>query len=63
MIEFCERFAQNFDIFLEKKLPIFLFEERLSSFEARKINALGGISRKKDKFIDDIAASVICSIF
>jgi len=40
MTEFCERFAQNLDIFLEKKLPIFLFEERLSSFEAREIKAL-----------------------
>jgi putative Holliday junction resolvase len=63
MTEFCERFAQNLDIFLEKKVPIFLFEERLSSFEAREINASGGISRKKDKFIDDIAASIILQHF
>ena len=63
MTEFCERFTQNLDIFLEKKFPIFLFEERLSSFEAREINASGGISRKKDKFIDDIAASIILQHF
>jgi putative Holliday junction resolvase len=63
MTEFCERFAQNLDIFLEKKLPIFLFEERLSSFEAREIKSLGGTSRKKNKFIDDIAASVILQHF
>ena len=63
MTEFCERFAQNLDIFLEKKLPIFLFEERLSSFEAREIKALGGTSRKKNKFIDDIAASIILQHF
>jgi putative Holliday junction resolvase len=63
MTEFCERFAQNLDIYLEKKFPIFLFEERLSSFEAREINASGGISRKKDKFIDDIAASIILQHF
>jgi len=63
MTKFCERFAQNLDIFLEKKLPIFLFEERLSSFEAREIKALGGTSRKKNKFIDDIAASVILQHF
>jgi len=63
MTEFCERFAQNLDISLEKKFPIFLFEERLSSFEAREINASGGISRKKDKFIDDIAASIILQHF
>ena len=63
MTEFCERFAQNLNIFLEKKLPIFLFEERLSSFEAREINASGGISRRKNKFIDDIAASVILQHF
>jgi putative Holliday junction resolvase len=63
MTEFCERFAQNFDTFLGEKFPIFLFEERLSSFEAREINASGGISRKKDKFIDDIAASIILQHF
>ncbi|MES2961675.1 MAG: Holliday junction resolvase RuvX [Pseudomonadota bacterium] len=63
MTEFCERFAQNLDIFLKDKFPIFLFEERLTSFEAREINASGGISRKKDKFIDDIAASIILQHF
>ena len=63
MTEFCERFAQNLDIYLEKKFPIFLFEERLSSFEAREIKALGGTSRKKNKFIDDIAASIILQHF
>lgn len=63
MTEFCERFAKNLDIFLKEKFPIFLFEERLSSFEAREIKALGGTSRKKNKFIDDIAASIILQHF
>jgi putative Holliday junction resolvase len=63
MTKFCERFAQNLDIFLEKKFPIFLFEERLSSFEAREVKTLGGVSRKKNKFIDDIAASIILQHF
>ena len=62
MTEFSEKFAQNFDDFLENKLPIFLFEERLTSFEARDVNA-SGVSRKKNKFIDDIAASFILQHF
>jgi putative Holliday junction resolvase len=63
MTEFSERFAKNFDDFLENKFPIFLFEERLSSFEAREVKTLGGVSRKKNKFIDDIAASFILQHF
>jgi len=62
MTEFSEKFAKNFDDFLENKFPIFLFEERLTSFEARDVNA-SGISRKKNKFIDDIAASFILQHF
>lgn len=62
MTEFSEKFAKNIDEFLENKLPIFLFEERLTSFEARDVNA-SGVSRKKDKFIDDIAASFILQHF
>ncbi len=62
MTEFSEKFAKNFDDFLENKLPIFLFEERLTSFEARDVNA-SGVSRKKNKFIDDIAASFILQHF
>ncbi len=62
MSEFAENFAKNFDEFLEKKFPIFLFEERLSSFEAREYN-LSPLSRKKNKFVDDIAASVILQHF
>jgi RNase H-fold protein (predicted Holliday junction resolvase) len=39
-----------------------LFEERLTSFEARQINA-SALSRKKNKFVDDIAASLILQHF
>lgn len=62
MTEFCERFAKNFDDFLENKFPIFLFEERLSSFSARDAN-VSELSRKKNKFVDDIAASFILQHF
>jgi putative Holliday junction resolvase len=62
MTKFSEKFAENFDEFLEKKYPIFLFEERLSSSEARIINASAG-SKKKHGPIDDIAASVILQHF
>lgn len=62
MTEFCERFAKNFDDFLENKLPIFLFEERLSSFSARDAN-VSQLSRKNNKFVDDIAASFILQHF
>lgn len=58
MSEFAEKFAEKFDEFLEKKFPILLFDERLSSFEAREFHA-SPLSRKKNKFVDDIAASVI----
>lgn len=62
MTKFSENFAEKLDIFLEKKLPVFLFEERLTSFEARDINA-SELSRKKNKFVDDIAASFILQHF
>ncbi len=62
MTKFTEKFAENFDEFLEKKYPIFLFEERLSSSEARIINASEG-SRKKYGPVDDIAASIILQHF
>jgi putative Holliday junction resolvase len=62
MSEFAEKFAENLDEFLEKKLPIFLFEERLSSFEAREAHH-SELSRKKNKFVDDIAASFILQHF
>ncbi len=62
MTKFSERFAENFDQFLQKKIPIFLFEERLTSFEAKNIDA-SELSRKKGEFIDDIAASFILQHF
>jgi putative Holliday junction resolvase len=62
MTEFTENFAKNFNIFLEEKTPLFLFEERLTSFEARNQD-IAGLSRKKVKFIDDIAASHILQHF
>jgi putative Holliday junction resolvase len=63
MSEFAANFAENLNKFLEGKFPIFLFEERLSSFEARNFG-YSKISRKhKSKFIDDIAASIILQHF
>ncbi|NDC61910.1 MAG: pre-16S rRNA-processing nuclease YqgF, partial [Betaproteobacteria bacterium] len=62
MTIFAENFAKNFDEFLEKKIPIFLFEERLTTFEAKEIHA-SGLSRKKNEFVDDIAASLILQHF
>ncbi len=67
MTEFVENFAKNFDDFLNnnssiKQLPIFLFDERLSSFEAKEF-AREIKSRKKQKHYDDIAASVILKDF
>ena len=62
MTFFVKKFAEELDDFFEKKLPIYFFEERLTSFEARGFNA-SPISRKKNKFVDDIAASVILQHF
>lgn len=62
MTKFSERFAEKFDEFLQKKFPIFLFEERLTSFEAKNIDA-SELSRKKGDFVDDIAASFILQHF
>lgn len=59
--KFVENFTQNLDDFLEKELPILLFDERLTSFAAREIEA-SALSRKKE-FYDDIAASVILESF
>jgi putative Holliday junction resolvase len=67
MTKFSEKFAEKFDEFLERKLPIIFFEERLTSFEARSVNLLPvhckTLLRKKNKFIDDIAASLILQHF
>jgi len=63
MTEFVQKFAMNFDEFLEKKFPIFLFDERLSSFEARGVRASKQLSRNKTKFVDDIAASFVLQHF
>ena len=60
--DFIKKFTENFDEFFDKKFPILFFDERLSSFEAREFNA-SELSRKKNKFIDDIAASVILQHF
>jgi putative holliday junction resolvase len=64
MTKFALEFCENLDLFLDKELPIFFFDERLSSFEAREIGG-SKLSRKKDKskYIDDIAASVILQGF
>ena len=61
MAKFVKKFAQNLEEFLEKKIPIILFDERLSSFEARKINSSRPEGKKE--FYDDIAAAVILEDF
>ncbi len=61
MSKFVRKFSDNLNLFLENKMPILLFDERLSSFEARQI-ASSPLSRKKE-FYDDIAASVILEDF
>ncbi len=61
MSKFVTNFSQNFDNFLNQKFPILLFDERLTSFEARQI-ASSSLSRKKE-FCDDIAASLILEGF
>lgn len=63
MTEFSQNFAENLDKFLGEKFPIFLFEERLSSFEARNFGYSKISRNNKSKFIDDIAASVILQHF
>ena len=66
MSEFVRKFVKNLDQFLENKLVIFLFDERLSSFEAREIrnsSLSNKKSRKKNKFYDDVAASLILEHF
>lgn len=60
--ELIQKFSQNLDQFLEKKIPIVFWDETLSSFEAKEINR-SPLSRKKTKFIDDIAASIILEHF
>lgn len=55
-------FAENLEKFLEKKIPITLCDESLSSFEAKEIHA-SPLSRKKNKFVDDIAAAIILEHF
>lgn len=64
MSKFARNFAKNLENFLENKIPIFLFDERLTSFEAREFNA-SKLSRKNKnkKFCDDIAASIILESF
>lgn len=57
-----KNFAKNLDQFFERKIPITLFDESLSSFEARQIHS-SPLSRKKNKFVDDIAAAIILEHF
>lgn len=60
--EFVKNFSQNLDDFLKQQMPIILFDERLSSFEARRIKSQT-LSRKKNQNYDDIAASIILQHF
>ncbi|MBM3579474.1 MAG: Holliday junction resolvase RuvX [Alphaproteobacteria bacterium] len=57
-----KNFAKNLDELLLKKIPIFFLDESLTSFEAKQIHT-SPLSRKKNKFIDDIAASLILQRF
>lgn len=57
-----QKFTDNLFDFLERKIPITLFDESLSSFEAKEIHS-SKLSRKKNKFVDDIAAAVILEHF
>lgn len=66
MTRFARKFTENFDEFLEKKFPIFCCDERLTSAQARDLGA-SDLSRqknkRKNKHIDDIAASLILQGF
>lgn len=62
MTIFVENFAKKIDEFFENKMPIFLFDERLSSFEAKEV-ARDLKNRKNKKYIDDIAAALILESF
>ena len=57
-----KKFAENLEKILEEKIPITLFDESLSSFAAKEIHA-SPLSRKKNKFVDDIAAAIILEHF
>ena len=61
MSQFTQKFAQALDEFLGDG-KIFFSDERLTSFEAKEIS-MSLASRKKIKFYDDIAASVILRDF
>jgi putative Holliday junction resolvase len=65
MSDFILAFAKNFDEFLQQKYPIFLINERLSSFEAQEYNfsEIAGKKKGKTRFYDDIAASIILQRF
>ena len=62
MTKVSENFAEILDEYFAGEMPIFLFEERLTSFEAKDIDR-SGISKRKGKHIDDIAASLILQHF
>lgn len=57
MSKFVRNFTDNLDDFFDKKIPILLVDERLSSFEARRYGS-SKLSRK-NQHCDDIAAAVI----
>lgn len=63
MANFVKKFAINFDDFLNKlqiNIPLILFDERLTSFEARQFMNL---YQKKFTNYDDISASYILENF
>jgi len=66
MTHFSREFTANLDEYLTGKFPIFFFDERLTSFEAREFG-FSKISRQRAnsryRYIDDIAASLILQGF
>ena len=62
MSYFVENFSANLNNFLDNKVNIFFADERLTSFEAKDISSSIS-SRKKQKYYDDIAASIILRDF
>lgn len=59
--KFVENFTEKLDIYLSKKYPIFLQDERLTTFSAKEIN--NSQISKNAKYVDDISASLILENF
>ncbi len=62
MSHFTEKFTLELDSYLQGQVDIYYADERLTSFEAKDM-AMGIAARKKQKYYDDIAASIILRDF